>query len=365
MLFFFGTSAAGGAGGGIKKVADAAARLALAPAIGDFVIQLDTDDLYYFNSASAWELFVEDVDNDDLAQVIADLAAHLADTVDAHDASAISFTPVGTIAASDVQAAISEVATEAAADLSAHIADTTAAHVASSIGFTAGGGIVSTDVQSAISEVAADALADATAIANSLAAHLADTTDAHLATAIGFTPTGTIAATTVQAAIAEVATEAAADLAAHLADTTDAHAASAITFTPVGTVAATTVQAAIAEVASEAATATALVQTNLDLIKMQVPTAVVQSAGTLTPANNRRQIQVIGGNGGAVSVTNILNTNAVAGDELTLMGNSDTNTVTFDSGTNVSMNGSCTLGLDDSISYIYVGTQWKEIGRNA
>jgi hypothetical protein len=175
MLFFFGTSAAGGAGGGIKKVADAATRLALAPAIGDFVIQLDTDDLYYFNSASAWELFVEDVDNDDLAQVIADLAAHLADTVDAHDASAISFTPAGSIAATDVQAAISEVATEAAADLSAHIADTTAAHVASSIGFTAGGSIISTDVQAAILEVAADALADATAIANSLAAHLADT----------------------------------------------------------------------------------------------------------------------------------------------------------------------------------------------
>src|SRR5690349_11648488 len=40
-----------------------------------------------------------------------------------------------------------------------------------------------------------------------LAAHLADTTDAHMATAIGFTPAGTIAATDVQAAIEEVASE--------------------------------------------------------------------------------------------------------------------------------------------------------------
>ena len=45
----------------------------------------------------------------------------------------------------------------------------------------------------------------------------------------------------------------AADLAAHLADTTAAHAASAIAFTPTGTVASTNVQDAIAEAASEAA----------------------------------------------------------------------------------------------------------------
>jgi hypothetical protein len=41
------------------------------------------------------------------------IAAHLADTSDAHDASAISFAPTGTIAATDVQAAIAEVASEA------------------------------------------------------------------------------------------------------------------------------------------------------------------------------------------------------------------------------------------------------------
>lgn len=40
-------------------------------------------------------------------------AGHIADTSDAHDASAISFTPAGSIAATDVQAAIEEVASEA------------------------------------------------------------------------------------------------------------------------------------------------------------------------------------------------------------------------------------------------------------
>ncbi len=42
------------------------------------------------------------------------LPAHIADAVDAHDASAVSFVPTGTIAATNVQDAIAEVATESA-----------------------------------------------------------------------------------------------------------------------------------------------------------------------------------------------------------------------------------------------------------
>ena len=43
----------------------------------------------------------------------AELDAHVNDTTDAHDASAISFSPTGSIAATDVQAAVAEVALEA------------------------------------------------------------------------------------------------------------------------------------------------------------------------------------------------------------------------------------------------------------
>lgn len=46
--------------------------------------------------------------------------AHLADTTDAHDASAISFTPNGSIAATNVQTAIQEVRDEASAGVSDH-----------------------------------------------------------------------------------------------------------------------------------------------------------------------------------------------------------------------------------------------------
>lgn len=45
----------------------------------------------------------------------AELDVHINDTSDAHDASAISFVPTGTIAATDVQTAIAEAASEAAA----------------------------------------------------------------------------------------------------------------------------------------------------------------------------------------------------------------------------------------------------------
>lgn len=49
---------------------------------------------------------------DALAEVLDDLQAHEADTTDAHDASAISFVPAGTIASTNVQAAIEEAASE-------------------------------------------------------------------------------------------------------------------------------------------------------------------------------------------------------------------------------------------------------------
>ncbi len=58
----------------------------------------------------------------------AELDAHANDTTAAHAASAISFTPGGTIAGSDLQTVVAEVATDAATALSTHEADTTSVH---------------------------------------------------------------------------------------------------------------------------------------------------------------------------------------------------------------------------------------------
>lgn len=71
-----------------------------------------------------------------------DVDAHVYDqTTDAHDAANISFVPAGTIVATTVQAAIEEVATEAATP------------VASNVVFTPAGTIAATDVQAAIAEL--------------------------------------------------------------------------------------------------------------------------------------------------------------------------------------------------------------------
>jgi hypothetical protein len=253
---------------GVQKVADAVARGLLAPANGDFVIQLDNDELYYYNGA-AWVIYVADTDHADLATVIAGLAAHLADAVDAHDASAISNVAAGNLAATDVQGALNE---------------------------------LQTNIDSVQTELDADEL----------------------------------------------------DLANHLADAVNAHAASAIGFTPAGTIGSTDVQAAVQEVSGD-----------VEGIKMVVNADIaIVAASSPVPANNRRQTQLIHGSGGAVTIVGLTPTNAQEGDELIYVGTSDTNTVTMVSATNLILNGSITFAADTLLHLVYANSKYREIGRN-
>jgi hypothetical protein len=136
----------------------------------------------------------------------------------------------------------------------AHIADATDAHDASAISILdAALDFDATDVEGALAELQADAEADAAA----LAAHLADTTDAHDASAISILDTADdFTATDVEGALAELQSDAEADaaaLAAHLADTTDAHDASAISILDAALdFDATDVEGALAELQSDA-----------------------------------------------------------------------------------------------------------------
>jgi hypothetical protein len=84
------------------------------------------------NAIQAVLELVDKLDEDTAAE----LAAHLADPIAAHAATAVSNTPAGTIAATTVQAAINELATDAVADATAladHLANPTAAHASSAI----------------------------------------------------------------------------------------------------------------------------------------------------------------------------------------------------------------------------------------
>lgn len=91
------------------------------------------------------------------------LASHLADTVDAHDAAAISVTPTGGIAATDVQAALAELDTDkaTATALADHLSDPVDAHDATAVSFTPTGGIAATDAQAALVELDTDKVAKA------------------------------------------------------------------------------------------------------------------------------------------------------------------------------------------------------------
>jgi hypothetical protein len=130
----------------------------------------------------------------------AELAAHTGDASAAHAATAISAdstTLVGT--GTDVQAVLEELDN----GIADHLADTSAAHAASAISFSAVGTIAGTDAQTAIAEVATDA-------ATALSTHEADTTSVH-----GISDTSALALT------ADVVTKASYDAHTVLAATSD------------------------------------------------------------------------------------------------------------------------------------------------
>lgn len=292
-------------------------------------------------------------------QEVRDEAAGGVDTDD-QIASEVPFTPTGTIAGTNTQTAVAEVATEAASNLAtheadstsvhgiadtsvlvtqttldAHVDDTTDAHNASSISYAGGTGMAATDVEVAIDELAtekansADAVMDGDTAGGVLAgtypnpsfasdlatqveldAHINDTSAAHAATSVGVTPFGTIAATQVQAALEEIVNEAtggtddqtaaevpvtpfgtiaATDVQAALEEIvtestggTDDQTATEVPFTPTGTIAGTDTQAAVAEVASEAASNLASHEADTTSIHGIADTSVLVTQTTLT-----------------------------------------------------------------------------------
>jgi hypothetical protein len=140
---------------------------------------------------------------------------HLADSSDAHDASAISVADAGgNYAATDVEAALAEVMDA----LQAHEADATDAHDASAISIVdSGNNYSATEVESALAEVY-----------DALETHIADSSDAHDASAISIVDSGGyISGTDVEAAIQEMAADIAAlDQAVILKGTWDASSGS-------------------------------------------------------------------------------------------------------------------------------------------
>ena len=135
------------------------------------------------------------------------ISDHLADTVDAHDASAVSYVNTTSgLTATEVQSAIDEVegrVDTAETGLSDHLADTVDAHDASAISNVPSGNLAATDVQSALNELQTDI--DTRALDSDLTTHTGAATGAHAATAISYSnATSGLTAVNAQTAIDEV-----------------------------------------------------------------------------------------------------------------------------------------------------------------
>ena len=181
--------------------------------------------------------------------------------------------------------------------LSLTLALTTAGNGASLIGVQdAGGLLTATTVEAALAEIAGALNTEEAA----LAAHLIDSSAAHAASAISFTPAGSVAATDVQAAIAEIDGDVAAVDAlidAHIADSSAAHAASAISYAGGTGMSATDVEAAIDELATEKANDSAVVKLAVEDQTLTGGVVVTSkdlgtiSSGTVTPDPGDRPMQ--------------------------------------------------------------------------
>ncbi len=87
----------------------------------------------------------------------------------------------------------------------------------------------------------------------------------------------------------------------------------------------------------------------------------------ITPLGVSKEIIFVQGSGGAIDITanpQIVTSGSTLGDELTLIGRSDTNTLTLDHGTGLDLNGQCILKAGSIIRLIFDGTNWAEVSRN-
>ncbi len=409
-----GSSGSSGSGSGVTKVANAAALAALIPVDGDFAVQLDTDELYYYN-VSLWQLFAD------------------GKQVTVHVKSGTTLALINT-------ATPIHVCTGNTPNYILQLPDATTLPKMKAYTFlNMQGSLITIQDPTAgfIVEVQAYDSKTVYLFNNAVAAGSWYGRDQNLmANGITNTPAGNLAAITVQTALNELQGDIdTINGAAHSAVTLGAVgaapnangaslAAQVLTLQPadatnpgvianatqaipgekrfaggvqVGTSTALGVSEIFVAVSTTKGTIPAPVMTSTqrdsigtpttgmhiynstlkqvqvydgtlwqNTISPNVPVALTPTdASTPTILGHRRQIQKVSGSGGvAVSLTDLSVSGNLDGDELTIMCTSDTATVTIVSATNTVINGSCTLANGDMINLILISAKWYEKSRS-
>ena len=93
------------------------------------------------------------------------------------------------------------------------------------------------------------------------------------------------------------------------------------------------------------------------------PTAITTSG--ITAGSGFVQIQFVEGSGGPINITADpqITAGTNIGETMTLVGRNDTNTLTLDDGTGLSLNGVMVLSADSIITLLWDGTNWNETSR--
>lgn len=241
----------------------------------------DTDPPIDADTANYWD------DAHDAANAAID--DHANDSTNAHAASAISYTPAASIAATNVQGAIEEVVSDLTTTITnlppqglvsidgvsnaggdvdlvagsnvtitpndgantitiASTASVGSSVAAADVTYAGSTNLSSTNVEAALDELDTEKASDA-----SLTAHINDTSAAHAASAVSYAGASGISSTDVEGAIDELAAEKADTglITAHTTETVGAHAATAISYAGGTGISATTVEGAIDELATE------------------------------------------------------------------------------------------------------------------
>lgn len=93
----------------------------------------------------------------------------------------------------------------------------------------------------------------------------------------------------------------------------------------------------------------------------------VSAGSTITINPRQRSMIYVQGSGGHVTMTanpQLTTSGMSEFSELIIRGRNNSQTVTLVNGNGLSLNGPCTLAEDDSISLVFDGTSWVEIGRS-